>query len=641
MPRKARAGRRPAKGATAPRPAAGGKRAALRLDLVILVVALVVRLVFLAEHSRNPTFDQPIVDSQLYDATARGFVQTGNMGFGFFWQPFFYPLALSAVYAVSGGSMLAARLVQLAVGAVTCLLVYHLGRRIFDRRIGLVSGLITAVYGPLVFYDAELVGAGWAAFVAAALTLTLLWAQERQSLAACFLVGLCGAISIIIRPTFLGFFLIACVYLLVVLVRHQRRGLRILTRIGAGVIGFALVAIPVAVQCKTVAGYYSLLPAAGGLNMYIGNNPDAAYTLTVRPGEEWTELQNEAAYAGHQTPLARSQFFYGRVRDFVVTQPLAYVRGLLSKAAQFLCGREVPRNTDIYVFCEWSALLRVLVWKIGGFGFPWTPLVALVAVGLVFHWRQVPFLVKLFVLLLPAAIVLVFVADRYRIETVPVLAVLAAAGIVGIVRQFRGRMWSSALLGCGLALLVAVVTSLPKPRPEERINYASEMYVLLADSVHERSPRQAITWYEDALRRESDCQRAHSHLAAVLAGQQREREALEHFEQALRAEPSSPLGCALVYYERGKVRMEIRDLEGALADFDAVLAVHPRYAHALCRRGAVLYEMGRVAEATNDWRRALEVAVAEGDRRYARARLDRLSQTQSPTSEPTPPIEVR
>jgi 4-amino-4-deoxy-L-arabinose transferase-like glycosyltransferase len=53
--------------------------------------------------------------------------------------------------------------VQLAVGVLTCVLVYRLGTRICDRRVGFVAGLITPLFGSLMFLDAELGGAGRAA----------------------------------------------------------------------------------------------------------------------------------------------------------------------------------------------------------------------------------------------------------------------------------------------------------------------------------------------------------------------------------------------------------------------------------------------------------------------------------------------
>lgn len=67
-----------------------------------------------------------------------------------------YPYLLAAVYASSGDSQLAGRLVGVALGALTVLLVYLIARRVWGRRIGLLAGGLTAVFPPLVLLSREL-----------------------------------------------------------------------------------------------------------------------------------------------------------------------------------------------------------------------------------------------------------------------------------------------------------------------------------------------------------------------------------------------------------------------------------------------------------------------------------------------------
>jgi 4-amino-4-deoxy-L-arabinose transferase-like glycosyltransferase len=56
-----------------------------------------------------------------------------------------YPLFLGALYAISGYRPYVAILVQILVGSVTCLIVYKIGKIIFDDRAALLSGLFAAV----------------------------------------------------------------------------------------------------------------------------------------------------------------------------------------------------------------------------------------------------------------------------------------------------------------------------------------------------------------------------------------------------------------------------------------------------------------------------------------------------------------
>lgn len=68
---------------------------------------------------------------------------------------FLYTFYLVAVYAIFGVHPLAARLIQaILVGIFQPMLVYHLGKRLFNPLIGLISAGLTAVYAYFIYYDA-------------------------------------------------------------------------------------------------------------------------------------------------------------------------------------------------------------------------------------------------------------------------------------------------------------------------------------------------------------------------------------------------------------------------------------------------------------------------------------------------------
>lgn len=71
-------------------------------------------------------------------------------------RPPLYPLFLGGVYEVTDGSMLAARLLQAGLGAVTVALLWLVVRRLFDRRVAYAAAAVAAVYPPLVVSSAAL-----------------------------------------------------------------------------------------------------------------------------------------------------------------------------------------------------------------------------------------------------------------------------------------------------------------------------------------------------------------------------------------------------------------------------------------------------------------------------------------------------
>ncbi len=185
----------------------------LLIACIIFSLALTIRFIYLYESSSNPSFQAPIVDSDSYDETARKFAEGQGLGKSFFWQPFFYPFFLSVVYLFSGNSIIAAKIIQVLLGSLTCALTYRLGEKIFDRKTGIIAGLITVFYGPMFFYESELLATGWATLWAVVVVLLFLKTKEKDKGRHWFFLGLCGALSIITRPTFLPFFLAGCIWL--------------------------------------------------------------------------------------------------------------------------------------------------------------------------------------------------------------------------------------------------------------------------------------------------------------------------------------------------------------------------------------------------------------------------------------------
>jgi hypothetical protein len=108
-------------------------------------------------------------DQITYDALARSILAGRGYSFEENWYPFtpahtptahwsfLYPLYLTGVYAVFGPHPLIARLIQgVLSGALAAWLQYTLGRRLFDRRVGLVTAALSAGYIYFIFFDAIL-----------------------------------------------------------------------------------------------------------------------------------------------------------------------------------------------------------------------------------------------------------------------------------------------------------------------------------------------------------------------------------------------------------------------------------------------------------------------------------------------------
>lgn len=611
----------------------------LLISVGIFVLALFVRLLYLYESSANPSFGYPIVDSGNYDSLARSLAAGDGMSEQFFWQPFFYPFFLSVVYLVSNSSIICVKVIQVLLGCVTCLLTYHLGKRIFSRTAGIIAAVITALYGPLIFFEAELLASGWAAFWSVVLILLFLKSSSKKSLWFVVLLGICGALSIITRPTFVPFFVAAVVWLAVIFYRSGEQWQRIYPKLGVVSFGFLLIAIPIAAQNFRVTGHFGIFPASGGINFYIGNNPNYTETMTARPGWGWDEILELPERNGVTGDLWEKQkFFRQRVINYVVEEPLNFVKGLAYKTIQFLNSREIPRNVDVYLFSKWSRLLGLLIWKAGGFGFPFGVLLPLALLGVASRWRQVPVPVLLFMILYPLSIILVFTAARYRVPLIPIMSVMAAAGLLNLIMNIRGFYWHRIIVISAFGVGIVLLSSLPGPFPGEKPNYEAELYYGVANSLKRRGWHgEAVINFHQALRLDPNYVEAHYNLGNTLATQGKFDEAIGHYHQALQMKPNSPmvhgnLAHALAqqgkseeaikhlkevlraepdwprpYYDLGRFYTQLGKYDLAIQNYKEAIRLKPDYAEAHYNLGHIYYLQGKIDLTIAHWTEAVKL----------------------------------
>jgi len=532
-----------------------------RIALVVFALALVVRLVYLGEIAKSPTFHVPIIDSASYDQHARLLVEKGIFYQRFFWQGFLYPFFLAVVYFLTGGSILWARLIQILLGSFLCVLVCRLGARLFDRRTGAAAGAIAALYGPLVFYDAELLDTGLSALWAVALVLLVLKARDAKGIRAAALVGVCGGLSVVTRATFLPYLVVACGWLLFAWRARSVRPALVAARGGLILAGFLVIAIPVAQLCYKATGDFNFLSESGPINLYIGNNPERDRTIMIRPGAEWRELTRMPTVKGSMTDSEDRDVFTRLFLDYAKAQPVDFVKGLVEKSVQFASSRELPRNEDMYVARRYSRLLSALTWKAGGFGFPFGILLPLALVGIVRHAKRIPVPVYAFILLYAAAIIGVFVSGRYRIPVVPVLAIPAAAGALYLVDLVRARAWPRAAAIAGTVCVVAAATSVAGPFAVEKFDYEAEMHTIVGFELMKQNRMDAaLAELSETLRLDPASGDAHKYVGLIMGQERRHAEAAVHLRAALAQEPDS----YLIRYYLGVTLLNLGEREEAI-----------------------------------------------------------------------------
>lgn len=587
-----------------------------RLDRWLLAVGVLgtaVRLVYVFEGGRDPTFAHPIIDCAIYDGMARELALGGDPWQGAFVRPPFYPYLLAGVYWVFGFSLTAVRLVQAILGGATCSLTYLLGRRLFDRRVGLAAGIIVALYGPMVFFDQRLFDSSLVVFCHTAALLLALWAAGdrretswRRSWGKWLVTGLAIGVAALARPNIGPFFVAFLLVWLLGNAVRQHRWARQLVAAGCLVAGVIVPLAPVTVRNYLAGGEFVPISLFGGINLYIGNNPQAQRTIAIRPGPDWERLARLPHAEGMVSPARAQTWYLDRVAEYIRRQPGHFAAGLLRKTRLFFNAREVPRVLSPYLHRRYSSLLGLLTWQVGSFGFPFGLIAPLALLGMIVGYRDPPYrMVAIgYAAVAAGSVILFFVASRYRLPIVPVLAVFSAGAVLWLRQQFIEGQRRRFAAGLATVVVIGILVNLPVRAPTDNVNFEVELY----DDLGRRliSPLdQDYEAAEEAFRKAVEIAPGSAELYASLSQairqQGRVADAISCARHAVELDP----GLAVAHIALGQALCNARAADSAIAEFRQAVALDPTRPTTHALLAEVLAKQRRYAEAVEHYRQAV------------------------------------
>lgn len=542
----------------------------------VFLLALALRLAYLAEWRDTLLFSTPVGDARAYLEWARAIAGGDWFGREVFYQAPLYPYFLAVVLRATGSETWGPRLVQALLGSLACVLLGRAAERFLGRAAGLAAGIGLALYAPAIYFDGLIQKPALDSFLLSALLLLLSGVVTPpgvgRALGAGALLGLLG----LSRENALVLAPLLAVWLAAFpgAASPLRRALAPLA-LG---LGLALVLAPVGLRNQALGGRFLVTTSQLGPNLWIGNHPGATGRYEpLRPGRGSARYEREDARAlavealGRElTPAEVSDYWRDRALAYVRAQPLDWLRQLARKVFLALNARELPDTEGIEAYTEESLLLRALFWPMN-FGVL-APLAVVGALARRREWRRL-WLLPATALALVASVALFFVFARYRHALVPVLMPLSAAGALALWDAARSGKRARAAAGLALAGLAAAVVSnwpLGDARNPGMTHLSVGGELLQAGRLAE-----AQTEFEAAVARMPGSGLAHSRLAdALRAGGENAR--------------------ALVGYERA-------------------IALSPQLADAHAGRGIVLDALGRAQAAEEEYRRALELDQNQPD----------------------------
>jgi tetratricopeptide (TPR) repeat protein len=426
----------------------------------VVAAAFIVKLIVLIQLWNHPLL-QPHgeLDTAYYVTLATRIASEGFLApVGAFFVSPLYVYFLAAVFA-AGGSLVAAQLVQIALGATAVGLLFATARHWFGERSALVGAGLAILTGIFTFNEILILQSALDPFLVSFALYALTRSRAGAGAGAFAAAGASLGLLALNRPNAIVFAVAAAfvVFISECLGRHRQ------LKHGAVLLAALLAVLAVnAARNYAVSGDIVLIASHGGLNLYIGNHERADGTYTPVPGI----TPSIAGQAGDSTRVAESttgrrlspaevsNYFARRAFDWVAGNPTDALRLWIRKTGILLNRVDVPLNHSYAFYGRESSFLRVLA--VG----PWL-LLPLGLVGLLWPSLRVNhrgyWVWAMFVPVYGAAVILFFVTDRYRMPLFVPLCATAGAALVRCCDLLRERQFSALLRPAGAIAMTSLL----------------------------------------------------------------------------------------------------------------------------------------------------------------------------------------
>lgn len=274
----------------------------------IFLIAFVVRLgaLFLFE-------DDPRGDAADYENIAlniisgKGFVST-RMGL-YSYRPPLYPLFLAGIFSVFRQSYFIVAFIQAIISSITCVIVFYIGKSIFDEKSGLISSVILALYPTLIFYSTQLLSETLFIFISS-LSIYVFFKESNNygQNYKWILLGILLGLGSLCRPVIFPFL----IFLIPFYVFSARGSLRKWFLVSC----FTLLTIfPWTIRNYYVHGKFVLLTTYGGANLWMGNYSGA--TGYIGQPKNINQLVRQEGISETE----KDKDFYKKGLNFIIENP--------------------------------------------------------------------------------------------------------------------------------------------------------------------------------------------------------------------------------------------------------------------------------------------------------------------------------
>jgi len=350
-----------------------------------------------------------------------------------------YSYYIAVIFKLFGQDMYYVFFIQFLIGTFTPLLYYKTVALLFNnRKIGLVSALLGALYSPMIFFEGTLLRASLIAFLNLLSFYFLLVALKKEKASYSLLGGMTVGLSAIIRPNILPFILIPYV------LASTKGSVKKFQYTALLLIGVFITVAPLSIRNKMLKKDV-LISYQGPSTFWIGNTYDSSGIGLWR-----SPLRNQFAKEAQGSTIKTLEILFREIKH----HPFEYLELYRRKIKMYFNAYEIPGNLNYDQFVENHVPLR---WAVFNFAI----ICPFALLGLFLCWRKYPFifLCYLYFIVLGISNILFHIQGRYRIPAIPFFILFASLGVYWLIYTLKQTKYKTVSIGVLLIIAFTFITS--------------------------------------------------------------------------------------------------------------------------------------------------------------------------------------
>ncbi len=580
--------------------------------IAIFFLSLAIRLIYLYQLQATPLFGFFAADSYHYHKFALR-MAAGDFAFKqvLYISPL-YPVFLLLTYVFFGRSFLAVAFLQIILDSLTAVFIYLICLKVFRKKIiAVLASLIYALYALAFLYTGLLLDTTLFTFLCVSLILVLLRAKEDKA-GSWFFPGFIFGLAALLKANIIFFlpFLIFWIILYRAKACAVKGKIKIITVLFSGIL---LVSFPFSLRNYMLEKRVLPLSVHGGINFYIGNNPEARGTymsfegISNAPIEqvETAILKAQRSSGKILTPRESSRYWFLKGLQFIRENPFRYLRLLARKSGLFLSSDEISLNVD-YHFCK----RFIPLFKLPFFAFGFIAPLAVLGLVLTFRLKNTGIsLVNLFVIAYMLSLMAFFVVSRYRFPCVPFLIILAAFFLHQFALLIKsGQIKKVVLFSLCLGALFILINK-DTVNIDRGLSFAVA-HTNLAEAYRRQGRfKTAIAENQKALQLNPGLPHAYYNIGVIYTQLGQSQEAMAMFKKAIEFNPAGDGA----YYNMGVIRKQAGELKEAEKLFQKAIAIKPD-PDAYYNLALIYISLNRRQRAAENLKKAAELFTIQGNR---------------------------